>query len=1328
MQTFSIRSRLSALVIMSVVVIGMFIAPTPANAAITCYVGTTRDLYVGVSDGEDVRNLQKVLNNDPDTQIKVPNGNAGSPGFETTHFGIRTKDAVKEFQKKYGVTPAEGYVGTLTRVKLTLLYVCGGGMTAYDYNGDGASDKLDEFFLRDLILENRTCPAGTVCDVNNNKQINVADVLALSSYLDANRPTIIAPTALAPPQFSPASPTSFTLGGPYVFELLPVAGADNYGFEFAQDYNGDGTSVFSEGLNGSPSYDYAPSGRLEIMPGHHFYNSIRVGDLKVRAWAAKGSILSDPAPSPARIVSINSPRATITVVTPTSVQTGSIYRIRWSSPEDGLWEIIIRKGATVIASWSDEDGPVGVTRLGSTTVVNGVSATNYSFDWHVPANLALGNDYKIYVALPDITLTGSSGAFSVVPKPKIQVTSPNSGTEEEEWNIGSITSPKKITWTSTGLVGNSVNITLKRQPGNVVVGSLTPMGTSNDQGDYIHPQNNNTPGFQWRLDNSFLKDPSFQQFGSGYVIEICNITRTVCDESDKPFTILDEIPKITFTSLTLNPPGTQALPYTIGETTVSYSAILSNNGIRSISSLTMATWVEQGGARSAVVELPLACRAQAQGMMTPGSCLSDGASQLLPVRAEIGQFTRGQGSVVLEVKQGANVLATKPVTVQLYPPPSVQVLFPRGPASVDRFALRNPLPPIRWKTEGLIDNIAIKIKQADPVPLYDFNGDGAVNGQDVIILRDFALSGGLSVCNATTAKNCDIDGDGVLTESDAGWLTSNILLADPLRYVDRVEMFDFDRVGSGAGVFNEQDILRLADAIQLSNGSLSDCFNRTGKNCDVNRNGQYGVDDTIYLQTILNTPPPATTLPGASILTNNKDAENTFSWTPNAPFVLPAGNYKIVVCDLARPNVCDESDNTFLIYAGPPTITKPAVNEKFFIQDDMKIEVYATHTLSLSEYKIGLYQNNQLVYENVRDGGSTSTVPFFINNALIRLSDGKRVIDVLKEGPLRIVVSGKLGASKGFTNSAERIVQLAFNRTPPVFQSPTPGEGQEVNLGKFPIPVAATHGAKPRRYELGLFQNGADVFRQTINAQPDGKFVFEFTRATLQQSGLPLSATNRKVFDLLQEGEVKIVLQGQLLDGSFTSPAERFIRVVPVPPNFDLNGDGDIDIEDFKILQLTILEERKCTDPPVTADKNCDLNRDGNVNVADLASMVAHPLYQKPQPAPSLPTVGAPVTVPTVSSPQSGASWSPGSPVVIQEVAGATGYLVGFIRARQLIHENYRDENRSLATTTGAGGTRVYRVSVAAQNKFTAGLMYIYVRALVNNQWTDAAVVPVTVR
>jgi hypothetical protein len=75
----------------------------------------TSDLKLG-SRGAGVMYLQRVLNRDLDT-IVAQFGD-GSANYETTYFGPATRAAVIKFQKKYGISPAAGYVGAITRAKL----------------------------------------------------------------------------------------------------------------------------------------------------------------------------------------------------------------------------------------------------------------------------------------------------------------------------------------------------------------------------------------------------------------------------------------------------------------------------------------------------------------------------------------------------------------------------------------------------------------------------------------------------------------------------------------------------------------------------------------------------------------------------------------------------------------------------------------------------------------------------------------------------------------------------------------------------------------------------------------------------------------------------------------------------------------------------------------------------------------------------------------------------------------------------------------------------------------------------------------------------------
>ncbi len=77
-------------------------------------VSIVRNLFYGVS-GEDVKKLQSVLIGEGFT---IP---AGVTGF----FYSQTQSALREFQKKHGITPSIGYFGPITREKMKSLNING---------------------------------------------------------------------------------------------------------------------------------------------------------------------------------------------------------------------------------------------------------------------------------------------------------------------------------------------------------------------------------------------------------------------------------------------------------------------------------------------------------------------------------------------------------------------------------------------------------------------------------------------------------------------------------------------------------------------------------------------------------------------------------------------------------------------------------------------------------------------------------------------------------------------------------------------------------------------------------------------------------------------------------------------------------------------------------------------------------------------------------------------------------------------------------------------------------------------------------------------------
>lgn len=104
-------------------ILSFLILPFLAGAQSVVFV---RDLKLGDS-GTDVAQLQKLLNQDPETRVAF--SGVGSPGQETEYFGALTRAAVIKLQDKYraevlfpvNLTVATGYVGAQTRAKLILL-------------------------------------------------------------------------------------------------------------------------------------------------------------------------------------------------------------------------------------------------------------------------------------------------------------------------------------------------------------------------------------------------------------------------------------------------------------------------------------------------------------------------------------------------------------------------------------------------------------------------------------------------------------------------------------------------------------------------------------------------------------------------------------------------------------------------------------------------------------------------------------------------------------------------------------------------------------------------------------------------------------------------------------------------------------------------------------------------------------------------------------------------------------------------------------------------------------------------------------------------------
>lgn len=109
-------------------------APAAAPSAVTAVPSgatVTRSLAKGATNA-DVKVLQQVLNSDSETRIA--DSGAGSPGSETQFFGAGTERALKKFQEKHGIAgpgePGYGTVGPKTRAKLNEILSGSSGVSA----------------------------------------------------------------------------------------------------------------------------------------------------------------------------------------------------------------------------------------------------------------------------------------------------------------------------------------------------------------------------------------------------------------------------------------------------------------------------------------------------------------------------------------------------------------------------------------------------------------------------------------------------------------------------------------------------------------------------------------------------------------------------------------------------------------------------------------------------------------------------------------------------------------------------------------------------------------------------------------------------------------------------------------------------------------------------------------------------------------------------------------------------------------------------------------------------------------------------------------------
>lgn len=77
----------------------------------------------------------------------------------------------------------------------------------------------------------------------------------------------------------------------------------------------------------------------------------------------------------------------------------------------------------------------------------------------------------------------------------------------------------------------------------------------------------------------------------------------------------------------------------------------------------------------------------------------------------------------------------------------------------------------------------------------------------------------------------------------------------------------------------------------------------------------------------------------------------------------------------------------------------------------------------------------------------------------------------------------------------------------------------------------------------------------------------------------------------------------------------------------------------------------------------------------------------------------------------------------VKPVLGSTGYLFGFFQDGKAVFENYAN-----LRTLSPNGEFTISESMPVHSKFHAGKVTVWIRALVNNQWTDARIITVNLK
>lgn len=326
---------------------------------------------------------------------------------------------------------------------------------SFDLDNNGSINQADAAYLNDVILGERSCPSGKVCDVNSDGKVDVADSVRLINYTKG----VSGP---APKWVSPTDST-LSLGTTYTFKTESVPGASGYLFGFKQDLDGNGEYDDKKGemiwenyqnnrtLSPKSSYTIKLDSRFRAIPLQVWVRAMVNGvwtDAQIKTFNVSGSSTGVPS------------------ITSTEAKGQGNFEANAGG------ELIIY--GTNLGQIGKGDNSVYIGGM-STVLLSSVGDTHVSV--RVPASLTAGTYDLVARTSAGTSNTVRIRVYSQVSAtPSLTITSPTAG---ETWRAGET---KTIRWQG-GVAGGTAALLLVDSNTNNVARTIT-LSTPVSNGSY----------------------------------------------------------------------------------------------------------------------------------------------------------------------------------------------------------------------------------------------------------------------------------------------------------------------------------------------------------------------------------------------------------------------------------------------------------------------------------------------------------------------------------------------------------------------------------------------------------------------------------------------------------------------------------------------------------------------------------------------------------------------------------------------------------------------------------------------------------------------------